>query len=224
MWQHFLALYQQLFSYYGPQYWWPADTTIEMMIGAILVQNTNWSNVEKAIKRLKPYLDPIPLEKLATDELAQIIRPSGFYNIKAKRIKAFLEWYKSYDYDLNKARRIDAEQLRAELLSIHGLGPETVDCMLVYAFDIPIFIVDAYARRIFERLGYDMPAQYDAFRVLVESHLSNDVQLYNEYHALLVRHGKEHCKLKPLCASCPLQKQCAYYIRMGTDTALGYSS
>lgn len=204
----FYSLYEKLYEHYGPQGWWPADSDFETMIGAILVQNTNWKNVEKAIARLRPYLDPWKLEKLPLDELAELIRSSGYYNIKAARIHAFLEWYKRYNYDVNKVKQLDPITLRSELLSVKGLGHETVDSILVYVFDVPIFIVDAYTRRIFERLGYPTPRKYDDFRILVEGELPEDVQLYNEFHALIVRHAKEHCKKKPSCHGCPIQDQC----------------
>jgi len=201
-------IFDKLYAYYGPQYWWPADTTFEMMIGAILVQNTNWHNVEKALTRLRPFLQPSLLERLETDKLAELIRPSGFYNVKAKRIKAFMQWFKKYDYKIEKVKQLDLKMLRQELLGIYGIGKETADCMLVYAFEKPIFIVDQYCRRLFFRIGLDMPEDYDAFRKLVEVELPNDLQIYNEFHALIVEHGKVHCRKKPRCEACPLMRIC----------------
>ncbi|MFK9094550.1 endonuclease III domain-containing protein [Bacillus salipaludis] len=202
-------LYNQLFVHYGPQGWWPAETPFEMMMGAILVQNTSWRNVDKAIFNLKPFLEPEAIEKLTLDQLAQLIKPSGFFNIKAKRIKSYMEWFKTYDYDIDLIKKGDMLQLRGELLNIKGIGPETADVILLYALDTPIFVVDAYARRIFFRLGYDMPESYDAFRKQIEKELPRDLVLYNEFHALVVEHAKEHCKAKPICEGCPLFGLCA---------------
>jgi endonuclease-3 related protein len=206
--QSYYLIYEKLFNYYGPRGWWPAETRFEMMIGSILVQNTNWRNVEKALDQLRPHLKPALIDQMPIEELAQLIRPSGFFNIKAKRIKAFIGWFRKFDYDIEKIRSLEKEELRAQLLGIHGIGRETADVMLVYAFDKPIFVVDAYARRIFHRLGYDMPASYDAFRKKVEAELPDDLTVYNEFHALLVEHAKETCKLKPRCEECPLLDIC----------------
>lgn len=205
---HYLLIYTKLFNRYGPQNWWPADTPFEMMIGAILVQNTNWRNVEKALEKMKPFLKPHLLEKLSTEQLARLIRSSGFYNIKAERIQHFLAWFKTYDYDVDRIKELDKERLRKELLNIKGIGPETADCILLYAFEKPVFVVDAYAKRIFYRIGYDMPNQYDAFRNHVEQNVPMDVELFNEFHALLVEHGKKHCRSIPICNSCPLFDIC----------------
>lgn len=201
-------IYDKLLDYYGPQNWWPADTPFEMMIGSILVQNTSWRNVEKALEKVRPFLSPKRMEKLTTDELAQLIWSSGFFNIKSKRIKAFLEWFKSYNYDIDAVKQTDKHQLRNELLSINGIGRETADVMLLYAFDKPVFVVDAYARRIFYRLGFDMPKSYDTFRKQVEEVVPGDLELFNEFHAVLVEHAKVHCKAVPLCEGCPLFDVC----------------
>ncbi|WP_067724779.1 endonuclease III domain-containing protein [Oceanobacillus damuensis] len=207
--QHrFQSIYDRLLDHYGPQSWWPADTPFEMMIGSILVQNTNWRNVNKALLQLRPHLEPVLIDKMPIDKLAQIIRSSGFFNIKAKRIKAFIDWFKDYDYDIGQLKKKDKNQLRYELLKINGIGRETADVMLLYAFHKPIFVVDAYARRIFYRIGFDMPTTYDGFRMVVEKALPSDLQLYNEYHALLVQHAKEHCKSSPICKGCPLNTIC----------------
>lgn len=202
------SIYDSLYDYYGPQGWWPADTPFEMMIGSILVQNTNWRNVDKALNKLKPFLTSELIDKLAIDELAQLIRSSGFYNIKAKRIKAFMDWFKTYDYNIEQIKNIDSKQLRYELLKINGVGKETADVMLLYAFDKPIFVVDAYARRIFYRVGFDMPTTYDGFRNIVEKEIPRNLNVYNEYHALLVEHAKVHCKSTPVCEGCPINNIC----------------
>ncbi|WP_010529167.1 endonuclease III domain-containing protein [Lentibacillus jeotgali] len=201
-------IYSRLFKYYGPQKWWPADTSFEMMIGAILVQNTSWHNAEKALANIKPYLAPELMEKLATGEMAEMIRPSGFFNVKAKRINAFLKWFKTYHCDIGVIKQIDRQRLRNELLNINGVGRETADVMLLYAFDKPIFVVDNYARRIFYRIGFNMPKTYDAFRNEVEGTMAGDLELFNEFHALLVEHAKSHCKKTPICEGCPLLEMC----------------
>lgn len=201
-------IYQKLYDYYGPQNWWPAETSLEMMIGSILVQNTNWRNADKALNNLRTFLDPASLYQMPEEELAQLIRSSGFFNIKAKRIKAFLEWFKGYDFDIDRIKDVDKLELRRELLTINGIGRETADVMLLYACDKPIFVVDAYARRIFYRIGFDMPKSYDGFRKEIEAAVSGDLQLYNEFHALLVEHAKFHCKRAPICEGCPLFDSC----------------
>ncbi|MDY0406295.1 endonuclease III domain-containing protein [Virgibacillus sp. 179-BFC.A HS] len=202
-------IFEKLFNQYGPQNWWPADSPFEMMIGAILVQNTNWRNADKALRNLGNLLEPEIMFHMSETELAERIRSSGFYRLKAKRIKAFMEWFNSYHFCVENIKKRDKDTLRNELLQINGIGRETADVMLVYAFEKPVFVVDAYARRIFYRLGYDMPATYDAFRQQVEEHFPSDVQLYNEFHALLDEHAKNICRKKPLCSKCPLKDVCA---------------
>ena len=203
-----LTIFEKLYAAYGPQHWWPAETPLEMMIGAILVQNTNWRNVEKAISRLKPYLTPEKLNALSPEELAVLIRPSGFYRLKSKRIKALLEWLETYDFQIEQLKRMDQSELREQLLSVNGVGKETADSILVYAFEKRVFIVDAYTRRIFYRIGIDLPGHYDVFREEVEKLLPQDIQIYSEFHALLVKHAKTFCKKKPLCGNCPLKDLC----------------
>ncbi|MFC3041121.1 endonuclease III domain-containing protein [Virgibacillus xinjiangensis] len=204
----YLLVYEKLMDFYGPQGWWPADTPFEMMIGSILVQNTSWRNVEKAFLKLRPYLEERTLYAMPVEELALLIRSSGFFNMKAKRIKAFLEWYERYDFHVSKVQQQDGKKLREELLSINGIGRETADVMLLYAFDHPVFVVDAYARRIFYRIGFNMPKAYDAFRGKVEEEVQGNLQFYNEFHALLVEHAKVHCKAKPICEGCPVFTFC----------------
>ncbi|MTW87580.1 endonuclease [Virgibacillus dakarensis] len=208
MQRSYQVIYETLFNHYGPQNWWPADTPFEMMIGSILVQNTNWRNAEKALTKLSPFLEPEMIDRLPIEELAELIRSSGFFNIKAKRIKAFIDWFKTYHYDIEEIKKMNRQELRRELLSIKGVGKETADVMLLYAFDKPIFVADAYARRIFHRLGYDIPTSYDGLRERVEERLPNDLVLYNEFHALLVEHAKQFCRTKPICDGCPLFDSC----------------
>lgn len=204
----FMNIYNRLYKAYGPQNWWPADSPFEMMIGAILVQGTNWNNVEKAIQQLKPWLVPEKLETLSVEELARLIRPAGFYNVKARRIFSFLHWFKAYEFDLEKVKAHEGTCLRNELLRIYGIGKETADCILLYALDKPFFVVDAYTRRIFYRVGLDMPQAYDEFQQKVEGNIPRSLQVYNEYHALLVEHAKRHCRKKPICDGCPLAGIC----------------
>ncbi|WLV24928.1 endonuclease [Aciduricibacillus chroicocephali] len=180
-----------------------------MMIGAILVQNTSWTNVDKAMEKLKPYLDANTIQSMPTEKLAELIRSSGFFNMKAKRVKAFVEWFLKHDCNVEELKKWPLNNLRNELLSIHGIGRETADDMLLYAFDKPVFIVDAYARRIFYRIGFDMPTSYDSFRLMVEAELPESVYMFNEYHAVLVEHAKVHCRKKPICSGCPLITICS---------------
>ncbi|WP_077324588.1 endonuclease III domain-containing protein [Virgibacillus siamensis] len=206
--QDFDWMYRSLYEYYGPQHWWPAETVFEMLIGAILVQNTSWRNVEKAIIKVKPYMEPELMYHLQEWKLAELIQSSGFFNIKAKRIKAFLEWFKRYDFDVRQIRELDGIRIREELLDIKGIGRETADVMLVYAFEKPVFVADGYARRIFDRYGFDMPAAYDDFRRQVEARMTYELHVFKEFHALLVEHAKSYCKKRPICGTCPLQHNC----------------
>ncbi|MFA1819338.1 endonuclease III domain-containing protein [Virgibacillus oceani] len=205
----YLYIYEKLLDFYGSQEWWPADSDFEMMVGSILVQNTNWKNAEKALEHLHDHVQPEKLARLEEKELAEKIRPSGYYNMKAKKIKAFLDWFEKYDYQLSCLKLKEKLEIREELLMVYGIGKETADVILLYAMDKPVFVVDNYARRIFFRLGYDLPKAYDRFREQVEAELPVDITLYNEYHALLVEHGKKHCKATPICEGCPLLDVCA---------------
>ena len=202
-------IYRKLYSFFGPQYWWPADSQFEVMIGAILTQNTHWQNVEKAIDNLKKrnLLSPRKLYRLPQRRLASLITPAGYYNIKAKRLKNFLSFYlKFYNGEPKTMSLKDTQQLRRELLSVNGVGQETADSILLYALDKPIFVIDAYTRRILSR--HDIikkDADYGQIQKLFMNNLKKKVKLFNEYHALLVRLGKEFClKNRPKCRACPL--------------------
>ena len=211
-------IYQLLFDAFGPQHWWPGETPFEVMTGAILTQNTSWINVEKAINNLKNAncLTPERLHTLDQQKLAELIRPAGYFNIKAKRLKNFIDWlYENYDGQLANLDDVDTNRLREELLGIKGVGRETADSILLYALGRPVFVVDAYTARIAVRHRLIEPgADYEQLRDLFESNLpksrkgclSADVQLYNEYHALLVRLGNNFCKPKAKCPGCPLEK------------------
>ena len=195
-----LQIYQKMFDALGPRHWWPGETPFEVIIGAILTQNTNWSNVEKAIKNLKTAgkLSPEGIYELSVTELAKLIRPSGFFNVKAKRVKAFINWlFSRYEGNLSKMFAQDLQALRGELLSVKGIGPETADSILLYAGNMPTFVVDAYTHRIFSRHEL-IPEEstYDEMKSFFEENLPEDVQLFNEYHALLVNIGKTFCKTK----------------------------
>ncbi|HUV65549.1 MAG TPA: hypothetical protein VMW24_16750, partial [Sedimentisphaerales bacterium] len=182
----------------------------EVMTGAILTQNTSWTNVEKAIANLKSAgcLSPEALHRIEISGLAELIRPAGYYNIKAKRLKNFLEWlFDSYDGNLAHLESVATNRLREELLAITGIGRETADSILLYALERPIFVVDAYTARITVRHGLIEPdADYEQLRELFEANLPQDTRLFNEYHALLVRTGKEFCRPKARCPGCPLEK------------------
>lgn len=201
--------YEALFERWGEQHWWPGRTRLEMMLGAILTQNTVWTNVEKAIANLRSNnaLNIPALEKASREELAKWIRPAGYFNQKSDYIKGMVETIQErFDGSLNPLFALDTPTLRTELLSWKGIGPETADSILLYAAQRPIFVVDAYTKRFLSRHGWcDEKATYDSVAKLFTDSLPVDVQLYNEYHALIVRLGKEHCNTKPKCAGCPLE-------------------
>lgn len=208
--QKLQQIFGLLFERFGPQHWWPGETKDEIITGAILTQNTNWQNVEKAVLNLKK-ASVMSLEKLYSlpqEQLAELIRPAGYYNIKAKRLKAFLKWFfEQHNGRLSEIESIHTENLREGLLQISGIGPETADSILLYAFDRPVFVVDAYTYRIAARhLLIEPQCDYEQLRSLFEDNLEGDVQLFNEYHALLVRTGKGFCRPRARCAGCPLEK------------------
>ena len=202
-------IYHRLYKHFGPQHWWPGQTPLEIMIGAVLTQNTNWRNVEKAINNLKQaaLLDADKLFTLPPEDLAPLIRPAGYFNIKAKRLKALIDWFwVQYGGDPKRLQEKPADQLREELLALKGIGPETADSILLYAIGKPVFVVDAYTARILSRHHLVCPpVEYQDIQDLFESALPRDTALYNEYHALLVCCGKEFCKPRPLCKGCPLE-------------------
>ncbi len=202
-------IYHRLYSYFGPQSWWPADSIFEVMVGAILTQGTNWSNVEKAINQLKKHkvLTARKLYNLGDRKLARLIRSAGYYNIKAKRLKEFLKFFiHDYGASLKKISGQRTEVLRNELLAVKGIGPETADSILLYALNKPVFVIDAYTKRIFSRHKLlKEEAGYDEAQGLFTSNLRKDARLFNEYHALIVALGKTFClKSKPKCSACPL--------------------
>jgi endonuclease-3 related protein len=201
-----------LYDRYGPQHWWPADTPFEVAIGAILTQSAAWTNVEKAISNLKTagVLSPESLRRLPGEELARLVYPSGYYNAKARKVKAFVEHLGNRHGDsLEKLFSLNTRTLRAELLTIHGIGPETADSIILYAALKPVFVIDAYTRRVVQRLGLGPPRDdYDSLQRLFTESLPADVEMFNEYHALLVRHGKDVCRKVPRCDRCCLTDIC----------------
>jgi endonuclease-3 related protein len=213
--QRLTEIYRLLFARYGPQHWWPGDTPFEVIVGAILTQSAAWGNVEKAISNLKQAraMSPASLRKIPLGKLAKLVYPSGYYNAKALKLKSFVEHLeKSHGDSLEMLFSLDMQHLRSDLLNIHGIGPETADSIILYAAYKPIFVIDAYTRRIIARLGLS-PSQdnYSAFQTLFMANLPADEKLFNEYHALLVRLGKEVCKKVPLCSECCLKQLCLYY-------------
>lgn len=203
-------IYRKLYAHFGPQGWWPGDSPFEVIVGAILTQNTNWQNVSKAIDNLRKAgaLTAKRLYCLSESKLAELIRPSGYYNIKARRLKHFLDFlFQNYNGSLKKMFNRPLGDLRDEILNIKGIGPETADSILLYAADLPIFVVDAYTKRIFSRHRLiSENAAYSEVQKIFMQNIKNDVQLYNEYHALIVRLGKEICKKNnPKCEICPIK-------------------
>ncbi len=201
-------VYQRLWERYGPQHWWPAREPFEVIVGAILTQSTAWANVEKAIDNLRVAgkLTPAALRRLSHSELAGLIRPCGYYNVKAVRLKSFVNWLgEEYDDNLDKLFDYGIDCLRPRLLTIYGIGEETADSILLYAGNKPAFVVDAYTRRIIDRLGLALPGYgYTAYQGLFTAHLPSDARLFNEYHALLVRLAKDVCRKRPICQRCCL--------------------
>lgn len=204
------TVFQTLFTTYGRQYWWPGDTPFEVMVGAILTQNTAWTNVERAIANLVQAraLNPQTILAVSLEQLAEWLRPSGYFNVKARRLANFCRWYVGEgEYEVLVSR--DTSRLRADLLAVSGIGPETADDILLYAFERPIFVVDAYTRRLSSRLGWTPDAiGYEELRSFFERNLPPDTKLFNEYHALIVRQGKEICRPQPLCGRCDLAARC----------------
>jgi endonuclease-3 related protein len=205
-----LAIYHTLLSIFGEQGWWPADTPFEVMVGAVLTQNTAWRNVERAIENLKKegVLTPLDLKGIDEAKLAELIRPAGYYNVKAKRLKGLIAFLDGgYGGDLMKMFSEPLSSLREKILTVNGIGPETADSILLYAGGKPIFVVDAYTRRILSRHGMVTDgASYGDIQNLFMRSLPQDVSLYKEYHALFVQLAKTFCKTEPHCAECPLEE------------------
>lgn len=203
---------------YGPQQWWPGDTAFEIMVGAVLTQNTSWVNVERAIQNLKKQkvLSASHIVAMSHKRLASQLKPVGYFNVKATRLKNFCRWYEVQG-GLRKLQHYPTQTLRTMLLSVNGVGPETADDILLYAFHRPVFVIDAYTRRLFLRLGMiEGQESYEVMRALFENKLSRvdeKVSVFNEYHALIVHHAKYYCRSKPLCVDCCLRRCCVSAIQ-----------
>jgi len=205
----FSEYYDSIFEALGPQHWWPAHTPFEVIVGAILTQSTAWTNVERAIANLRQakLLSPGAMERVPLARLARLVRPSGYFRQKAKKLKAFVLFLREeYGRSLTRMFRTPTAELREKLLAVHGIGRETADSILLYAGAHPIFVVDAYTKRILMRHGWVGPkASYEEMRELVEGNFPRDVARYNELHALLVQVGKNWCRPREArCTECPL--------------------
>jgi endonuclease-3 related protein len=207
-----IDLYERLYEKYGPQHWWPAESRFEVMLGAILVQNTAWSNVEKAVRNLNEagVLSPQGVRDIEEEALAQLIYSSGYYKTKARKLKAFVEWLSErFGDDIDEMMNEDVWSMRQELLGVYGIGEETADDILLYALDMPIFVIDTYTQRLLFRLGLaPETGPYSLYQKLFMEHLPADVPLYNEYHALIVTHAANVCKKDPACQGCCLLEIC----------------
>jgi endonuclease-3 related protein len=206
-----MGIFRRMLVAYGPQHWWPADGPFEVMVGAVLTQATAWANVAKAISNLKAAnaLSAAALRRLSEDDLAALIRPSGYYRGKTRKIKALVAWLDKYGDNLPRAFSMGAAELRGELLAVYGIGEETADSILLYAAGKPAFVIDAYTRRVVNRVGIPIPGRtYKDYQGLFVDNLPGEAALFNEYHALLVQHGKRTCRLTPSCPVCCLRDIC----------------
>ena len=208
----FLDIYRRLLDHFEPQNWWPGDTPYEVIVGAVLTQRTAWTNVEQAIGNLKAAgaLTLRGMLKLHPLTLRKLVRPTGYYNQKAARLGAVTRWLVNrFNGDVSKATPIATGELRAELLAINGIGPETADSILLYAFNRPVFVVDAYTVRALQRIGVaEERMNYQRWQALLESRLPRDTTLFNDFHAQFVALGKNYCRTDPLCRQCPLNSIC----------------
>jgi len=213
--QALLSIYRRLLAHFGPQHWWPARESFEVIVGAILTQSAAWGNVEKAIANLRAAeaLSPRALRRLPLSKLATLVHPCGYYNAKALKLKSFAYWLGNHcDDDLDRLFASNTDDLRQQLLSIHGIGQETADSIILYAANKPIFVIDAYTRRIINRIGLAPDRNsYAAYQTLFMEYLPPDTGLFNEYHALLVCLGKNICRSRPLCQQCCLNNICHFF-------------
>ena len=205
-------IHDRMFARYGEQCWWPADTPFEMMVGAVLTQATSWTNVEIAIARMKDAdaLSPAAIRGMDIETLASLIYSSGFYNAKARKLKALAQFLgETYDDDISTMRLVDGAKLRRELLGVKGIGEETADAILLYALGKPSFVIDGYTRRLISRLGIAPDSEaYSAYQKLFSDNLQQDTAMFAEYHALIVQHCKESCRKTPVCEGCCLRSVC----------------
>jgi endonuclease-3 related protein len=218
-----MTVYDFLYRQFGPQHWWPADSPFEVSVGAILTQQVSWNNVERAISNLKHagLLDPFKIQAISLGSLEELIKPTGFYRVKARRLKAFVNFLCSrFEGSMESMFQIPGQDLRTMLLSVFGIGPETADSILLYAGGVPVFVVDAYTMRLIDRLGivvgYESKPSYDRVQSLFHDNLPRDAYLYNEYHALIVALCKDKCKAgNPCCKDCCLLDICSSYRHTG---------
>ncbi|HXG28289.1 MAG TPA: hypothetical protein VNJ47_05500 [Nevskiales bacterium] len=204
------AVFRRLEAAYGHQDWWPADTRFEILVGAVLTQNTAWINVERALANLRRrhWLNAGAILRAPRPQLAAALKPSGYFNLKAQRLRALCAWFVETG-GFRVLDRWDTARLRQALLGVHGVGPETADDIVLYAFHRPVFVVDAYTRRLFTRLGLlQGDPGYEALRTACERALPADAVAYQQYHALIVEHAKRRCRPRPLCADCVLRRMC----------------
>ncbi|MFW5770870.1 MAG: endonuclease III domain-containing protein [Spirochaetota bacterium] len=205
------SIYSRMYSHYGPQGWWPGDTPFEIAVGAILTQNVAWVNVSKAIANLKEekLVTPKKLAGADPDIVKSLIRPAGYYNQKAQTLRDFLSWFSRYRYSFPMLQKRDTDELRRELIMIKRIGPETADSILLYALERKLFVVDAYTKRIFSRVGVlNEEEGYQQVQEFFHRDFTGEIQEYNEYHALIVAHGKDVCKKNPLCDQCCIKTLC----------------
>lgn len=212
----FLLMYNILYHKFGFLNWWPGETKFEILVGAILTQQTSWKNVDKAIKNLKEN-NMLNIEKISNcniSDLEELVRPSGFYKQKANRLKSICNFILNNYGNLDNFLSIDIKELREKLLNLNGVGKETADSIILYASEKPIFVIDAYTKREFSRIFGIKETDYDELQKLVETNIPKDVKLYKDFHAQIVELGKEYCNKNPLCANCPMNLTCLYFRRI----------
>ena len=202
-------VYDKMRAHYGKPQWWPGHP-YEIMVGAVLVQNTAWGNVEQSLSNFGERLTPGFVERIPDEELVRLIYSSGFYTAKAACLKALTAWYKQYGYSVEAVRAQPQDRIRRELLSVRGIGQETADAMMLYAFRFPTFVIDAYIRRLAERLALPVTTDYRTLQAYFSSGLTVDVDLFGNYHSLILEHGKKHCRKKPQCTGCPFEQDCSF--------------
>jgi endonuclease-3 related protein len=207
-----IQIYDRLLEHYGPQNWWPADSPFEVMIGAVLTQAAAWSNVEKALANLKnaDALSSEAIRIMPLSDLAQLVYPSGYYNAKARKLKALCDFlHDRFADDIDRMAQVPTSEIRAELLGVYGIGDETADDIILYALNHPMFVIDTYTRRLMHRLGMvDENVNYSAIQSMFMDNLVQNTKSFNEYHALIVRHSVVSCKKRPVCVGCPMLDIC----------------
>jgi len=209
-------IYRSLYKFFGPQYWWPtagSNKTLEIIIGAILTQQTSWSNAEKAIQNLnrESLINPEKLRDAQNEKLEKLIQPSGYYRQKTKKLKNFINFlWEKHNGKLERLFDQPIHELREDLLSVNGIGKETADSIILYAAEKPIFVIDAYTARSMNRIGITQEKEYGKLQEIFHNNLPHNAELFNEFHALIVRLGKDYCRKKPKCKQCPMNARCNY--------------